>query len=238
MTDIEIRLSAMRAGLIEELQLTRAVEREIFAALDPIARDRVPSDGEWSAKDTLAHLSAWRQRETDKLVARREGRVEPKLPATDIDEMNAIFHDQRAGWTWERVAIDAESTADGLLAEVGAASDEVLGDPKVVGGILGDGLEHDLGHLARLATSEALRSRVVELAETARAIVDRGGWPARAAAYARYNLACFHALGGRLDTARALLREALPAQEELRAFAPEDDDLISLRAEIPALAAG
>jgi hypothetical protein len=236
MTDANIRVSDLRAGLIEELRLTRDVEREVFAALDPAIRD-TPKDGDWSPKDTLAHLSAWRQRETDKLAALREGRDEPALPATEIDDVNAIFHDQRAAWTWERVATDAESTADGLQVEVGAATDDVLADPKVVGGILGDGTEHDLGHLAALAATDALRARVLALAEAASSMVDRGGWPSRAAAYARYNLACFHALGGRLDLARSLLREALPAQEELRTFAPNDDDLIALRDEIPELAA-
>jgi hypothetical protein len=238
MTDTAIRLADLRAGLIEGLQLTRAVERDVFAALDPAVRDNAPADGGWSAKDTLAHLSAWRQRQTDKLVALREGRDEPPAPAAEIDDINAVYYQQRAGWAWDRAASDAESTADGLLAEVAAASDETLTDPKVAGSILGDGPEHDLGHLMQLAPTDALRSRVVGLAESTRAIVDRGGWPTRTAAYARYNLACFHALGGRLDTARVLLREALPASEELRAFALNDDDLIALRDEIPALAAG
>lgn len=238
MTDTEIRLTDLRAGLIEGLQHARAVEREIFAAQDPAERDTPPADGGWSAKDTLAHLSAWRQRQTDKLSAQREGRAEPPPPAADIDDINAILHDERAGWTWERAASDAESTADGLMAEVAAASDETLGDPKVAGSILGDGPEHDLGHLVQLAPTDALRSRVLDLAGATRAIVDRGGWPTRTAAYARYNLACFHALGGRLDAARALLRQALPDSEELRAHAPNDDDLIALRDEIPGLAAG
>ena len=39
----------------------------------------------------------------------------------------------------------------------------------------------------------------------------------------------------RLDEARALLRQALPADEELRDFAPTDDDLIALRPELEAL---
>ena len=238
MTDIDIRLDRLRAGLIEGLQGARAVERDVFAALDPVTRDTAPADGSWSAKDTLAHLSAWRQRQTDKLVALREAREEPPAPATEIDDINAILHDQRVGWDWERVASDAESTADGLLAEVAAASDETLADPKVAGSILGDGPEHDLGHLAQLAPTEALRSRVVALADATGAIIDRGGWPTRTAAYARYNLACFHALGGRLDAARALLRQALPDSEELRAFAPDDGDLAALRDEISTLAAG
>jgi len=69
-------------------------------------------------------------------------------------------------------------------------------------------------------------------------MLDSGDWPNRAAAYARYNLACYHAVNGDLDEARALLRTALPADAELRSFAPNDDDLIALRAEIPALAEG
>src|SRR5260221_13262205 len=128
MIDSDIRLADMRAGLIEELQLARAVERDIFAVLDPVVRDAAPADGGWSPKDVLAHLSAWRQRETDKLAARREGRAEPPLPATGTDEINVVYHDQRAGWSWDRVASDAESTADGLLAEIGAAKAEVLAD--------------------------------------------------------------------------------------------------------------
>jgi hypothetical protein len=238
MTEASLPPSGVRAGLIEALRSTRAVERDVMAAIEPARRDAEGADGGWSPKDTLAHLSAWRQRQTEVLAAVRQGHDEPPPAAAEIDDVNAIFHAQRADWAWERVATDAESTADGLMAEVAAASDETLADPKVVGSIMGDGPEHDLGHLVGLAPTDALRSLVIDLAATTQAIVDSGGWPARAAAYARYNLACFHALGGRLETARTLLRQALPAQEELRAHAPTDDDLIALRDEIPALAAG
>ena len=234
----DVRPSGLKFDLIEALRHTRAIERDVFAALDPATRDLAPDGGGWSARDTLAHLSAWRQQQTDKLAAIRERRDEPPLPAADIDEINAILHDRRADWSWDRVAADAESTADGLMAEVAAASDETISDPKIVGSIMGDGPEHDLGHLLDVAPTDELRARVLALADAIRAIIDRGSWPDRAAAYARYNLACFHALGGRLDVARSLLRQALPAQEELRAHAPQDDDLIALREEIPALAGG
>ena len=176
------------------LRATRDAEREVFAAFDPTDRDAAAADGGWSAGDIQAHLTAWKRRTVERLVAIREGGEEPSN-TLETDEINAIFHAERAGWPWTEVATDADATTDGLILEVESASTETLA-------------------LDRTAD---------------------GGWPSRPVAYARYNLACFHALGGRLDQARPLLRQALAEQEELRTFAPGHDDLVALRAEIPAL---
>jgi len=227
--------SKLRSGLVDSLHACRDAECTIFAALDPSVRDAAGSGGDWSPKDHLAHLSAWRNRQASKMAALREGRPEPAEPADGLDETNAIYHAERAGWTWDVVEADADATADALVGEVRAASDADLLDQKVLGSIMGDGPEHDVGHLAPIATSVCLEDRVLALAATTRAMIDGGGWPVASAAYARYNLACFHALGGRLDEARALLRQALPDNESLRTFAPIDDDLIALRPELEAL---
>ena len=235
MTQPEDARSDLRADLVESLRACRATERDVFGAHDPARRDSPGPDGGWSVKDELAHLSAWRERQADVMAARREGRPQPPLPAADIDETNTIFHAERADWAWDRVEADADATADALIAEISAADDEALTDPKVLGSIMGDGPEHDLAHLARIAATVELEPRVLELADLTRAMIDGGGWPSRPAAFARYNLACFHALGGRLDLSRSLLRLALPQDEELRTLAPGDDDLIALRSEIPAL---
>ena len=166
----------------------------------------------------------------------RDGTDEPT--EVETDETNAIFHAERAGWTWEQVDTDADATTDDLVAEIEAASDETLALPRISGTIMGNGSEHTLTHLAPIAARAGLESRTLELADAITAIIDRGGWPSRAAAFARYNLACYHALSGNLDVARSLLRLALPDDEELRGFAPTDDDLIALRDELPVLAAG
>ena len=133
---------------------------------------------------------------------------------------------------------DADEASDALIAEIEAASDETITDDRMVGTTLGNGPEHDFAHLPAIAARVGLEDRVAGLAAAVEASVDRGGWPPRSAAFARYNLACYHALAGRLDEARAMLRLALPAQEELRGFAPTDDDLIALRDEMPSLSAG
>ncbi len=225
----------LRAGLIDGIRAARSAEREILGALDPAERDAPASDGGWSAKDIGAHLSAWRGRQVERLVARREGREEPALEAAETDEMNAIFHARRADWTWDAVVADADATADELIAEIELADADTLGEDRMVGSILGNGPEHVLAHLPALAARVGLEDRVADVADRVATTVDRGGWPPRSAAFARYNLACYHALAGRLDTARALLRLALPDQPELRDLAPQDDDLTALRSEIPDL---
>src|SRR5689334_7631322 len=228
----------LRAGLIDGLNAARATEREILDAIDPDDRDRAGVDGGWSAKDIQAHLGAWRRRQADRMAATREGREEPALAATETDEVNAIFHAERARWSWDQVVTDADATTADLIAEIVAAPPALLEDPQVVGQIMGNGPEHTLAHMAPLADRVGARTRVIDLASRVESTIDGSEWPPRAAAFARYNLACFHALNGRLDRARELLRQALPDQEELRSFAPEDDDLVALRDELPSLAAG
>lgn len=228
----------LRTGLIDGIRESRAAEREVFGALDPAQREAPGRDGGWSAKDTLAHLAVWRQRGAERVAAHREGEDDPGAPAPGIDETNARLHAERADWTWDRVVADADASAEAFIAEVSAASDDTITDPKVIGFILGDGAEHDLGHLPQFAAGVGLEGRVLGLADAHLAAIDRGGWPERQAAVARYNLACFHALAGNLDVARSLLRQALPGHDDLLTLAPTDDDLIAVRYEIPVLAEG
>ena len=225
----------LRSDLIDSIRACRETERAIFAALDPAVRDAPGADGGWSPKDNLAHLSAWRHRQAAKMAALRVDLPEPTLPGEGLDATNAIFHDERARWSWDVVDADADATANELIVEIEAASDAALTEQSVLGPIMGDGPEHDLGHLGPIARSVGMTDRVRALADRTQAMIDRGDWPDRAASVARYNLACFHALGGDLDAARALLRQVLPGNDELRDLAPKDDDLIALRDEIPTL---
>ncbi|HEX5148701.1 MAG TPA: DinB family protein [Candidatus Limnocylindrales bacterium] len=229
--------SGLRAGLVDMLRAARAAERDVFAAVEPGVRDLPAVDGGWSAKDIQAHLSAWRRIQVARMAAVREGREEP-VDAGETDEVNAAIHAERAHWPWDRVLADADATSRELIAEVEAASDATLANDRISGSIMGNGSEHTLAHLPGVATGTGLDPRVVDLADTVAEGIDRGGWPTRAAAYARYNLACFHALHGQLDLARVCLRTALVDREELRAFAVEDGDLIALRDEIPTLLDG
>ena len=237
MTDTQALTTDIRRALVETLNAARATERTVFGAFDATDRDTPPADGEWSPKDIQAHLGAWRRHMSERLAAIREDRPEAE-DGGETDATNAVIHAERADWPWDRVVSDAEATADDLIAEVEAADDATLAVDRTVGSIMGNGAEHTIIHVGSVADRVGLGSAVAELSGQIEAIVDRGGWPPRSAAFARYNLACFHALAGRLDEARALLRVALPMEQELRDFAAEDSDLVELRDELPELAGG
>jgi hypothetical protein len=236
MNETDANIDGLRVGLIAAIRAARAAERDVLGALEPDVRHAAAPDGGWSPKDAQAHLNAWKGRTVDRLRALRIGANEPI--EVETDEANAKFHAERADWSWGEVVTDADATIEDLVAEIEAAADETLALPRISGTIMGNGSEHTLTHLTPIAAAAGLESRTLELADDITAIVDRGGWPPRAAAFARYNLACFHTLSGNLDVARSLLRQALPADEELRGYAPNDDDLIALRNEIPVLAEG
>ena len=219
------------------LRMAHAAERDVFASLEPGPRDAPAVDGGWSAKDVLAHLSAWKRYQVGRLRAIREGIEEPVI-AGETDEVNAVIHAERAAWSWEQVLADADAVSLALIAEIEAATEATLETDRISGTIMGNGPEHTLAHLSGVAAGTRLATRVTDLAAMIALTVDGSGWPAHAAAYARYNLACYHSLGGRLDDARALLRDALAGSLELRAFAVDDLDLLALRDEIPSLLDG
>ena len=237
MTDTETAATDIRRALVDTLRVARDTERTVFDAFAAVDRDLPPAAGEWSPKDIQAHLAAWRGHMVERLVAIREGRSEPE-GGGETDATNAVIHAERAGWSWDRVRADAEASAETLAAEVKAADDATLANDRTVGSIMGNGAEHTIIHAGSVADRVGLGSAVAELSAQVETIVDRGGWPPRSAAFARYNLACFHALAGRLDEARALLRVALPAEQDLRDFATSDTDLAALRDELPALSEG
>ena len=81
------------------------------------------------------------------MAALRVDLPEPTLPGEGLDATNAIFHDERARWSWDVVDADADATANELIVEIEAASDAALTEQSVLGPIMGDGPEHDLGHL-------------------------------------------------------------------------------------------
>ena len=225
--------------LVEMLTLMRDAERDVFGALDPAVRDRPIREGDWSPKDHQAHLSAWKGRQADRLAAARSGtQLEPWEDEDDV--VNARLQARTADWGWDAVSADAEAAHERLIAEVRATDPDLVrtGD-HLLDGTYGNGAFHAQQHFIWLQAADIGidDARVMAFNDDAERVVRRAALSDRDRGTALYNMACFHALGGRLDRARPLLREAFGLRPDLVEFAPGDPDLAPLRDEIDALAA-
>jgi DinB superfamily len=221
--------------LVEMLAATREVEHDLFAAMTPELRDAPRRIGEWSARDVLAHLAAWRSVEARRLAG------EPDGTSTDEseDDANARIQAERAAWSWERVCAEADASIDALMAGIVSTSEEDLArSERLVAGIGGNGVNHAIAHLADVAALPGRADRFAAFARQVEAILLRGRIGQRDAAVMLYNIACHHALAGELDDARRLLLDAFAARAELLDWALTDVDLAALRDELPALAGG
>jgi hypothetical protein len=226
------------ASLVEQLRTMRDAERDLFGALDPAARDRPIRPGDWSPKDHQAHLTAWKAIQADRIRATARGET---LAADnrETDERNAELQALRASWPWADIVREADEVSQQLEAEIQSAGSAMLVETEgMIGRIFGNSAPHALTHFAWLVDAgiavDSMRVAAFvdeherQLEGTPLADADR--------AIAVYNLACAHAVAGRLDRARPLLRDAFRLRANLAEFAREDPDLIDLRDEMTSLA--
>jgi hypothetical protein len=78
---------------------------------------------------------------------------------------------------------------------------------------------------------------VIAFVDTIEQLLDTSDLPDADRGVGIYNLACAHAVAGRLDRARSLLRVAFRLRPDLVEYAGEDSDLVELRDEIAGLVA-
>jgi hypothetical protein len=235
-------VSPLQTDLVAMLEATRAAERELFSRVPAEAREAPGLIGDWSAKDLLAHLAAWRAIEARRLTARADASEAPHAddPAPDvpIDEANAALQQRHADWTWEAVAREADTSIDALIAAVARSSTDVLCecDDGSVAGIGSNGVNHAVGHLPEIAEMAGDRARFGVFADEIEGILRAGHVPPQDSGVILYNLACARSLAGELEEARRLLQAAFAKRHDLRELAPKDPDLAALGPEVASLA--
>ncbi len=227
------------SDVLEMLTIMRTAERDIFGALPVDARERPIREGDWSLKDHLAHLAAWKGRQADRLAAARTGAELEDWQGED-DAINARLQQERAGWSWDETVADADAVHDRLAGEIRAIDPDLLRDgERLVDGTYGNGVFHAQQHFSWLQSAGIGLddARVIQFSEDIERLVRRASLPDRDRGTALYNAACFQSLAGRNDRARSLLREAFGLRPELLEWARQDSDVATLHGELDALAA-
>jgi hypothetical protein len=225
-------------ALLEQLQVMRAAERDIFGSLEPEIRDRPIRPNDWSPKDHQAHLTAWKGIQAERIRASTRGE-DPPFVGTETDEINAGLQATRADWSWSDVVAEADEVTKRLEDEIRAAgSARLIESGGLIGGIFGNGASHGMTHFGWLVDADigVDLARVSAFVDEQERLLNSEAVPDFDRGVGLYNLACAHALAGRLDRARSLLRVAFPLRPDLAEFAKQDPDLVELRNELPTLA--
>jgi hypothetical protein len=223
----------LQADLIAMLHALRGAERDLFAMVPRATREVAGTIGDWSPKDVLAHLGAWRAIEARRLEARAGdgvGASDDPAPNDPIDESNAMLQARHRELTWETVAADADASVAALIAAVERSSTNVLCecDDGSVAGIGANGVNHAVGHLPEIADLVGGGARFDGFAREIETILRAGHVPPRDSGTILYNIACAHALSGELDDARRLLTAAFARRHDLEDLARDDPDLVAL----------
>jgi hypothetical protein len=226
------------ASLIEQLEAMRQAERDVFGALDPGVRDRPMRPGDWSPKDHQAHLTAWKAIQRDRIHAAIRGET-VAADNRETDERNAELQALRADWPWEAIVREADEVSDGLVADIRAAGIAVLTSRQgMVGQIYGNSASHATSHFIWLSDAGigVDQGRIAAYLDDHESQLRQAPLPDYDRGVGLYNLACAHAVAGRLDRARPLLRTAFGLRPDLAEFATGDPDLAALRDELSSLA--
>ena len=237
----EVSATPLQADLIAMLSASRQAERDLFAALPAELRDRPATIGEWSAKDVLAHLGAWRSVEARRIAAARNGEPnppeDPELGAP-VDESNRLLHEDFAGASWEEVELRADESVDALVGEMWISSSVILCDCQDdIVGIGANSTNHATAHLSDIARLAGKMDRYRAYGLEIERVLAGGHLPPRDSSVLLYNMACHFSLADDVDDARRLLRIAFRLRPDLVETATEDPDLTPLRDAIPSLAA-
>ncbi len=229
----------LKSKLIELIEQASEEEQALFARLSEDERSVRGEPDRWSAKDTIAHLAAWKTRLAENLGAATRG----KTPVRDEDyeAVNAKVFEENRDRSWSEILVEAAKASRQLVEHVEKTSEAELrgtetlpwqGERPLWRVIVGTGTIHPLAmHLGPLLVERGEKEYATQLQEAAAKLLSELDESQSWQGTVRYNLACHYALAGETETAIEKLREALELNPELTEWSKEDADLASIREE-------
>jgi hypothetical protein len=224
--------------LLDLLQQAREMEMDFVEGLPDHERTWIGTLEDWSAKDVISHIAAWKARLADNLLAVSEGR--PPTQTEDLDLQNAIFFEEHHHKTWDEVLSVAAGAFERFLTQVELLGEEELvsceifpwqGERPLWRLIVGNGFIHPIAHMAEFHRNRGDREQagemIGEMARSMAGLDDASAWQGAV----KYNLACHHSLLG--DAAQAIreLQESLVLNPDLVDWSKQDPDLDAIRDE-------
>ena len=140
--------------LISTIEAERAKLEGVIGTLSPEQMNEPNAVGEWSVKDTLAHLAMWSSRSITVVYQAEQGQKAEEIDEMfdDADALNAADYETQKDRPLERILSDLRGTHNQLLRRLSAWNEADLFDQTLYswlrGQSLGDFLVDAVGHAA------------------------------------------------------------------------------------------
>ena len=106
---------AFKERLLDLIEQGYAEEEVFMSSLSEEERARTGTPEDWSARDLIAHVAAWKSRVAAEIAAARRG--EPPAPGEELDHINAGIFEENRGKTWGMIQEDAGYAKNELAAQ-------------------------------------------------------------------------------------------------------------------------
>lgn len=227
---------SVRDRVLEMLDWADAREQEFVEGLSPEERQAEGTFQEWSAKDVLGHLVAWKYRLAEMVQAVATGEAPPSFE--DFDQENAAIYQEYHPLPLEKVIRRSRQAQQELMRAAGRLDEELLADPERLPWLqgqplwrrmAGSGFIHPLLHLTEFLRKSGQVGKALALSEQAADYGLRMSEDPEWQGVLHYNLACAYALAGEREQALTRLAEAFRLRPALAKWSRQDPDLASIR---------
>jgi hypothetical protein len=228
--------TSVKSRLLDLVARGRAAQQNLIAGLSDAERAQIGTVERWAAKDHIAHMVAWQAVAGGLLMAAARGETPP--PAPDEVEFNAQTFQVNRERPWAAVLADADTAYAALVAGINACTDADLSEPNhfpwrngraLLTTVYGNGYEHPLDHITQFYRDRGDLARATAAKQAvAGTLGELFGKESELYSFGTYNLGCFYALTGQPTAALEAVREALTINPNLREWAGQDSDLVSL----------
>jgi hypothetical protein len=224
--------------VIDLLARARAAEETLIASLSSDERAASGTFENWSAKDLIAHITAWHANLVDTLAAAAVDGTPP--PRTNIDEANAQTFAQNAQRSWDDIVADARATASRVGELLPHLSDDDLlrpdrypwrqGQPMAATVVL-RAYWHPMSHIGPFQAQRGNQAAAEVVCADLLATAGELAWLPLLRGWTLYMAAAVYTAIGDRPSALAALRECLSLAPQLRDWSQQDPALAALRSD-------
>ena len=163
----------LRVGLLDLLRLANREEQTFVEKLSEKERSVIGTYDQWSVKDVIAHVAAWKERTAQELAAVTSGGPRPE--GDNLEQINSRIFEKHLEFTWNEVLALSKRAYEALCKQVETMTEEDLTNAKAIEWYDGpvwrlsidDGYSHPLSHFAECYTRRGEEEQGIKIRKEA-----------------------------------------------------------------------